>query len=69
MTDCTSDFNSLLAEYTALGRHLGEVQQRCGALVLDLHSQVKTLQVQVMRLRAELLVRTTAAHDIQTGKA
>ena len=67
MTDCTSDFNSLLAEYTALGRHLGEVQQRCGALVCDLHSQVKALQVQVMRLRAELLVRTTAENDNRIG--
>ena len=62
MTDCAGDFGQLLSEYIALGRQLGEVQQRCSALVNDLHGQIKTLQAQAVRLRADLLVQTTAQH-------
>ena len=74
MTGCSGDFNQLLSEYIALGRHLGEVQQRCSAVVTDLQGQVWALQAQAMRLRADLVVQTTAQkiqydHPAQLGPA
>lgn len=60
MMDCSGDFNQLLREYIALGRHVGEAQQRCSAMVTDLNGQVTALQAQAMRLRAALVVQTTA---------
>ncbi len=58
--------HSLPQEFLALCRQLGEVQKRCSATVAAQAAQIEALQAQVLRLRAELIVRDTRlamAHD------
>lgn len=69
MKACMGDFNQLWSEYIALGRHLGDVQQRCSALVCDLQNQIRRLETQTIRLHAELIVQATARQVEREGLA
>ena len=51
--------HSLPQEFLALCRHLGDVQKRCSATVAAQAAQIEALQAQVLRLRAEVIVRDT----------
>ena len=49
--------HSLPQEFLALCRQLGDVQKRCSATVAAQAAQIEALQAQVLRLRAEVIVR------------
>ena len=51
--------HSLPQEFLALCRQLGDVQKRCSATVAAQAAQIDALQAQVLRLRAEVIVRDT----------
>ena len=51
--------HSLPQEFLALCRQLGDVQKRCSATVAAQAAQIEALQAQVLRLRAEVIVRDT----------
>lgn len=50
---------SLPQEFLALCRQLGDAQKRCSATVSAQAAQIVALQTQVVRLRAEVIVRDT----------
>ncbi|KQB57133.1 MULTISPECIES: DUF2325 domain-containing protein [Acidovorax] len=51
--------HSLPQEFLALCRQLGDVQKRCSATVAAQAAQIDALRAQVLRLRAEVIVRDT----------
>lgn len=51
--------HSLPQEFLALCRQLGEAQQRCSAAMAAQAAQIDTLQAEVVRLRAAVMVRDT----------
>ncbi|MBT3069184.1 DUF2325 domain-containing protein [Rhodoferax sp. U11-2br] len=54
------DMDHVIGEHHALLRHCGQIQARCSDLVQAQATTIQQLQAQVMRLRAEVIVRDTA---------
>ncbi|HTH10246.1 MAG TPA: DUF2325 domain-containing protein, partial [Acidovorax sp.] len=50
---------SLPQEFLALCRQLGDAQKRCSTIVSAQAAQIEALQAQVLRLRAQVIVRDT----------
>lgn len=59
MSTVPQDFESLAREHCALLRHYGQVQAHCSRLVRAQAAEIEALRVQVMRLRAEVILRDT----------
>lgn len=59
MSTVPQDFESLASEHCVLLRHFGQVQTHCSRLVTAQAAEIKALRVQVMRLRAAVIVRDT----------
>lgn len=59
----------LAKEHLAVCRHWGAMQARCSAAMAEQAAQVESLQAQVVRLRAAVIVRDTrlamAAQDVE----
>lgn len=55
----SQDFERLLREHCALLRVHGQVQTRCSAIVADQAAEIRRLEAQAMRARAEVIVRDT----------
>ncbi|MCE1191603.1 MAG: DUF2325 domain-containing protein [Acidovorax sp.] len=56
---------SLPQEFLVLCRQLGDVQKRCSATVAAQAAQIEALQAQVLRLRAQVVLRDTRLAMVQ----
>lgn len=56
----TDDAEQALAEHLMPWRQLGAAQQRCSAVISAQHRRIQQLEAQLLRTRAEVVVRTTA---------
>ena len=54
------DFQRLLSEYAVLCLSYGSLQQRCSALIADLTAKNDHQDKQLMKLRADLIIRDSA---------
>jgi len=54
------DFRRLAQEHRVLVRQYGRVQRRCTALIEAQAAQIRSLQAEIMRLRAAVIARDTA---------
>ncbi len=59
MSTVPQDFESLAHEHRALLRHYGQVQTHCSRLVRAQAAEIEALRMQVMHLRAAVIMRDT----------
>lgn len=59
MSTVLQDFESLASEHCLVLRHFGRVQTHCSRLVTAQAAEIEALRVQMMRLRAAVIVRDT----------
>lgn len=64
---CTPAASPLLNEHVALCRTYAEAQERCSRLMAAQRAEVARLQDEVLRLRAQTLVLTTALEWARAG--
>ncbi|WP_084455190.1 DUF2325 domain-containing protein [Comamonas composti] len=70
MTYLEQDIHALVPEHGALLRHYARLQRRCTELVLSQAREIERLEQQVMRLRAQVMLRDSAlawAWEDQSG--
>lgn len=60
MTVSLKDFDNMVNEHRVLVMQYGQVQARCSELVRAQAGEIERLQAQLMRLRAEVVIRDTA---------
>ncbi len=63
------DFDQLLQEHAALLRAYGDVQVRCSGQIQAQAREIERLNTQTVRLRAELVKRTTALAWVREDRA